>query len=179
MKIFINPGHDVELDSGAVNPASGLREADVVLAVGKLLNDYLQTAGCETYLLQNDDLNQVCAIANSWPTDLFVSLHCNAFNCLARGTETLIYSMGSESEVLARCVQNGLYDTLSKIDQSLPDRGLKERPGLAVLKYTNMPAILVEIAFIDNADDVILLENYQDTIARAIARGITDYQKAK
>ena len=38
-----------------------------------------------------------------------------------------------------------------------------------------MPAILIEMGFIDNDHDVILLENKQDAIAKAIARGVTDY----
>ena len=38
-----------------------------------------------------------------------------------------------------------------------------------------MPAVLVEVAFISNEDDVQLLVNNQDDIARAIARGVTDY----
>ena len=48
-------------------------------------------------------------------------------------------------------------------------------PGLIVLKHTDMPACLVETAFIDNDDDTALLTNKQDDFARAIARGITDY----
>ena len=52
---------------------------------------------------------------------------------------------------------------------------MKERPNLSVLRNTDMPAILIEIGFIDNDHDVILLENKQDAIAKAIARGVTDY----
>ena len=43
------------------------------------------------------------------------------------------------------------------------------------MRNTDMPAILVEMGFIDNDHDVILLENKQDAIAKAIARGVTDY----
>ena len=60
------------------------------------------------------------------------------------------------------------------------DRGTKgARPGtngLYVLTNTNATAVLVELAFISNQDDVILLEENQDDFARAIASGITDYQ---
>ena len=56
------------------------------------------------------------------------------------------------------------------------DRGLKDRPNLYVLKHTDMPAILVETAFIDNEEDAELLRNRQDAFARAIARGVTDYE---
>ena len=62
MKVFINPGHDVALDSGAVNPVYGTRECDVAHDAGKMLARYLETAGCEVRTLQNDDLGLVCAI---------------------------------------------------------------------------------------------------------------------
>ena len=47
--------------------------------------------------------------------------------------------------------------------------------GLYVLSNTDMPAVLVELAFISNAEDVVLLTEQQDEFARAIARGVTDY----
>lgn len=53
--------------------------------------------------------------------------------------------------------------------------GTLSRPGLAVLRETDMPAVLVETAFITNEEDVQLLMNQKDEFARAIARGVTDY----
>ena len=50
-------------------------------------------------------------------------------------------------------------------------------PQLVVLKHTDMPAVLVETAFIDNDADAALLVDKEDEFARAIARGITDYQQ--
>ena len=40
-----------------------------------------------------------------------------------------------------------------------------------------MPAVLVELAFITNPDDEEILANAQDALARAVARGITDYEQ--
>lgn len=56
------------------------------------------------------------------------------------------------------------------------DRGVKEMPQLIVLKHTDMPAVLVETAFIDNDDDADLLATRSDDLAATIARGVTDYQ---
>lgn len=53
---------------------------------------------------------------------------------------------------------------------------MKTRPGLIVLKDTTMPSVLVETAFISNFEDVEKLVTHQDDFARAIARGITDYE---
>jgi N-acetylmuramoyl-L-alanine amidase len=182
MKVFINPGHMPGVDSGATNPNSGLRECDVALAVAKLVEYYLKNADCEVMRLQSDNLNgessaypNVCRTANEWGADVFVSLHCNAFDGYARGIETLMFNFGSEAERLAACVHKQLVDTEQSIDPYIPDRGLKERPNLSVLRNTDMPAILIEMGFIDNDHDVILLEHKQDAIAKAIARGVTDY----
>lgn len=179
-KVFINPGHCPGVDPGAINNELGITEADIVHDIGTMVTDYLDKAGCEVTLLQSDNLYYdgegecVVVAANSWNADVFVSLHCNAFNGTAKGTETCIYKLNSESERLGRCIQNQIVNSLGTVD-----RGLKERPGLVVLNSTNMPAVLVEIAFIDNADDAGVLMNCKDAIARAIARGVTDYLLGK
>lgn len=179
-RVFINPGHCPGVDAGAVNNALGITEADIVHDIGTRVTDYLDKAGCEVMLLQSNNLNgeapgeNICATANYWPADIFVSLHCNAFNGNANGTETCVYSLYGESAKLGQCIQSQLVNSLGTID-----RGLKERTGLAVLKATTMPAALVEIAFIDNADDAGVLMNCKEAIARAIARGVTDYLSGK
>ena len=168
MKVFINPGHDINLDSGAVNPVYGTRECDVARDAGKMLARYLETAGCEVRTLQDDDLSLVCAESNNWGADVFVSLHCNAFNTVARGTETLYKSFNGQQ--LAQCIQGQIINSINTVD-----RGVKKRDGLWVLNGTDAVAVLVEMAFIDNEYDHSLLMNDLDTIVRAIARGITDY----
>lgn len=136
-----------------------------------------QAARCSSYkviiwLGETPDLPCVVDTANAWPADVFVSLHCNADSGCARGTETLIYANDSGlSPQLAACIQSQIVQSLDTVD-----RGLKERPNLIVLKDTTMPAVLVETAFIDNEDDAALLTNNADDFARAIARGITDFE---
>ena len=186
MKVFINPGHDTTYDSGAVNPNTGLRECDVAAEVGALVVDYLEAAGCECQIMQSDNLAPtpagrssyddrqgatVTETANDWGADVFVSIHCNAANTEARGTEVECYGSG-EGELLAQCIQSQIVDSLGTVD-----RGVKYMPQLLVLKYTDMPAVLVETAFIDNDEDAELLAGKTDEFARAIARGVTDYEQ--
>lgn len=168
MKVCINPGHDVNLDSGAVNPRTGRRECDVALEAGQLLQTYLNQAGCQTVLVQDDDLSYVCHVSDDFNADIFVSLHCNAFNTQARGTETLYKSFNGQR--LANDIQSQIIRSINTVD-----RGVKKRDDLWVLNGTNAVAVLVEMAFIDNDDDLEMLNNDLDTIVRAIARGITDY----
>lgn len=168
MRVFINPGHDIDLDSGAVNPNYGTRECDVARDAGKMLARYLQTAGCEVRTLQSDDLGLVCETSNEWGADIFVSLHCNAFNTVARGTETLYKSYNGQQ--LAQLIQDQIINSINTVD-----RGIKKRDDLWVLNGTDAVAVLVEMAFIDNDEDLEILNNDLDTIVRAIARGITDF----
>lgn len=179
MKVFLNPGHDEldlkgtpDYDPGACNDSLGLRENEIALAVGRLVEKYLTIAGCEVKLLQSESLSGICWAANAWNADIFVSIHCNAFNGAARGVETLTYPDDIEGRRLAECIQNQITDTFDE----LSNRGIKERDNLAVLRGTDMPAVLVELAFIDHLKDALLLRDRQDDFARAVARGITDYQ---
>ena len=185
MKVFINPGHSPggKPDPGAVNEQAELRECDLALIIGQKVRLYLEQAGCETRLLQSDNLLGegdgpcVTGKANAWAADLFVSVHCNAAQGEARGTEVLCYAVDSAGGMLASCIRWRLTGRIQAIDAAFRDRGVKERPDLAVLRATSMPAVLVETAFIDNMEDAWLLAKYPDEFARAIACGVTDYER--
>ena len=172
MKVFINPGHDPRVDSGATNPHYGTRECDVARQAGEMLADYLSNAGCIVKIMQDDDLDMVCATSNEWGADLFVSLHCNACNDHnARGTETWYKSFNGPR--LANYIQSQIIRSTNTID-----RGVKQSDRLWVLRSTDAVAVLVEMAFIDNDDDLEFMTENLDKIVRAIARGITDYEVA-
>lgn len=178
LKIFVNPGHDIDLDPGAC--ANGLREVDIALAIGKQLKQIMEGIGYPCEILQSDSLNgetpskpNVCYTANNSGADIFISIHCNsAASASAKGTETLIYSAGGEAELLAKCIQSQIVNSLGTVD-----RGIKERPDLCVLRNTVMPAVLVETAFISNEEDAYKLQLRQYAFASAIARGVTDFEK--
>ena len=189
MKVFVNPGHDLDYDSGAVSPRTGLRECEVAAHVGALVKHYLEAAGCTCKLMQSDNLAPtstgrsryadrqgptVTETANNWDADIFVSIHCNSAEAEeACGTETFAYDLdGGEGEKRATCIQDQIVDALNSVD-----RGVKANPELFVLKYTGMPAVLVELGFISNERDEELLTTRQDDFARAIARGVTDYEQ--
>ncbi|MFR1620966.1 N-acetylmuramoyl-L-alanine amidase family protein [Megamonas funiformis] len=178
LKIFINPGHDMDLDPGAC--ANNIREVDIALAIGEKLKKTMEVIGYPCQLLQSDNLNgetkgkpNVCATANNSGADIFVSIHCNsAANTSAKGTETLVYSTSGKAELLAKCIQTQIVNSLNMVD-----RGIKVRPDLCVLRETTMPAVLVEAAFISNQEDAYKLMYRIEEFANAIARGITDAEK--
>lgn len=168
MRIFINPGHSIEVDPGATG--YNLEEAQVALNIGNYLKPILESVGYEVQSIQDDSLSYVCDSANNWGADLFVSIHCNAFNGVAKGTECLYYPGSTKSKKLSQCIQTKLVNYFGTVD-----RGIKERPNLYVLNSTDMPATLIETAFIDEYSDNQLLANRQEEFAKVIAEGIVDY----
>ena len=175
MKVFLNPGH---APNGNPDPGAcgyGLRECDVAKNVTDLVAGYLAAAGVEVVgSLQSDSLHEVVTASNRADADVFISIHCNACNGSANGTEVWHYYGSGEGEKLADCIQNQIVDALGTVDRGV--KGAKPGVnGLYVLNNTDAVAVLVELAFIDNESDATLLRERQDEFARAIARGVTDY----
>ena len=175
MKIFINPGHapDPLDDPGAVNARLGLKESIVARRIGERTATYLANVGYEVKVFQFDGLKEICNEANRWDADLFVSIHCNAANGIARGTETFYARYSKAGHRLAEYINDQIVGSIER-DYPYWNRGAKEA-GYYVLMNTEMPAVLVETAFIDNDSDAEILIEQEDEFARAIARGITDY----
>ncbi len=184
MKIFLDPGHNY---SGSDTGASGygLREEIVTFDIAVYLRNLLINAGHEVKMSRNSvtdnvgngtvtsSLNERARMSNDWGADLFISIHCNAFDKTARGTETLVYSLNSKAATTAAKVQQSIVDKLGTTD-----RGVKARSELVVLKNTSAPALLIETAFVDNENDAWLLKTRQEDFAKAIFEGITN-TKAK
>jgi N-acetylmuramoyl-L-alanine amidase len=171
MKIAVNGGHCPGLDNGAIG-ASGLHEAVVVCDIMKKVAQYLRAVGYQVLEIQENVVGQILQSANDFGSDLFVAIHCDsAENIFAQGTETFCYEFGGEAEKLARCIQSQIITNLGSVD-----RGIK-KANLEVLKETICPSVLIEVGFISNSYDEIMLANpvKRNQFAAAIARGITDY----
>lgn len=175
MKVVIDPGHSGPVEPGAC--ARGVRECDVVLAIAKLLAEQLYEQGYEALLTRNgniesDGLLFRSELANANQADLFISIHANsATNHAAHGTEVYHYPGSEQGQRLARLIQSQLVAELKTAD-----RGVKEA-NFRVLRETECPAVLVEVAFISNEKNRELLTRYicQLGAAIAIAGGINRY----
>lgn len=171
MRIVIDPGHGGS-DPGAVGP-NGLKEAHVNLAIALKVAEKLRKTGVEVKLTRSSDvfidLQPRCDIANSFGADYFVSIHCNSAGTPeAKGTETYCYKFGGQGEILAKAIQTELIAATGRAN-----RGVKTA-NYYVLRRTNMPAVLTELAFISNPEEERLLADpaYQEKCAAAIAKAI-------
>lgn len=115
----------------------------------------------------NGELSQGVAKANAQAIDLFCSLHMNAYNGSAHGTECWIYSTSSKSKPAAQRIVANL------ASMGLTNRGVKTSTKYYELRNTVAPAIIIETGFCDNAGDANLINHNLDKVARVIAEGIT------
>lgn len=118
------------------------------------------------------ELREECRIANASGADLFIAVHFNAGG--GTGTEVWHYPY-SIAETCAREVSRELASALG-----LPNRGAKSTAGLYVLNHTEMPAILIEVCFVDNeADADAWHATSWDALCGAVVRGLGGDYKNK
>lgn len=113
------------------------------------------------------ELSRGVAKANEQNVNIFCSLHMNACNGSAHGTECWIYSSSSKSKAAAQRIVGNL------AAMGLTNRGVKTSTKYYELKNTVAPAIIIETGFCDNAGDANLITHNLDKVAIAIAEGIT------
>lgn len=168
-RVILDAGH------GGAEPGatySGRQEKtdtlNLTLKVGRLLAE----KGIDVVYTRVDDTYQSpyekAEIANRSGADYFVSIHRNAMPVpgTASGSQVLVYEKNGAARQMAEDINRNLQKA------GFADLGIIERPGLVVLRETEMSAVLVEAGFIDNEADNRLFDQNIDGIARAIADGI-------
>lgn len=168
--IVIDAGHG-GYDSGA--SYQGRKEKDdalrLCLAVGRILTDN----GYHVIYNRTTDVYQSpfekAQIANQSGADYFISLHRN-FGTMPNsrsGVRSLVFA---ENDEISNHIGQAINERLMQI--GFQDLGIEARPNLVVLRRTNMPAVLVEVGFIDTEADNALFDSRFEEIAQAIAAGI-------
>ena len=182
IKIYIDQGHNpVNPNAGA--EGNGLREQNIVYRIGQELATLLRrderfdvrlsrpTADTQIGSSLSESLSTRVSDANSWGADYFLSLHTNASDIpSASGVEAYAYSRPSQAFSLGEQI----VQSISNIT-GLPNRGMKVRTNLYVLRRTAMPAVLIELGFITNAGDAALMSQQPQLFAQGIYRGLLQY----
>lgn len=176
MRINIHAGHNPDgmTACGAVGLIRESTEAravkDRVAAQLTAMGHTVHDCTCNNGAGKEDVLRRIVAACNAHAVDLDVSIHFNAgaqgqLDGKTTGTEVLVYGKASKAVPWAQQIA----DSIAALGYR--NRGVKERPGLYVLKHTKAPALLVECCFVDDPDDVALYN--ADRMAAAIVAGIT------
>lgn len=169
VSIVIDAGHG-GYDNGA--SYQGMREKDQVLRLALAVGEILQQDGIQVYYTRTTDVYQSpfekAQIANQIGADYFVSLHRNssANPNMYQGVQTLVY----EENQVVNNIANKVNQQLEQI--GFQNLGIEERPGLVVLRRTEMPAVLIEVGFINSDVDNQIFDQNFEKIALSIAKGI-------
>lgn len=168
--ITLDAGHGGS-DPGAV--FNGRQEKDDTLALTLAVGDILESYGFIVNYTRTTDIYESpykkAQEGNEANSDYFVSIHRNSslYPNQYNGVETLVYN---ENSIAGRMAQN-INEMLQSI--GFQNLGVEERKRLIVLNSTRMPAVLVEVGFINSDRDNTLLDSEFDAVAYAIADGIT------
>ena len=167
--VTIDPGH------GGIDPGcgeEGALEKDIVLPISMALKELLEQAGVTVVMTRQTDetlsLDKRAEIANAAGSDLFVSVHCNAFEGAARGMDCY-YHKSEQAKALAQLI----------LDKAA-ELGIKARSvqknNYQVLWDTDMTAVLVETGFLTDPEECALLSSpdYRRQIAKAIAAAVLE-----
>ncbi len=183
IKIFIDQGHNPSgyFNSGA--EGNGLTESEVNYQVGIYLQNILNNdprfearvsrPEPDTVLGWNNtsSLAARVAMANDWPADYFISIHCNSNpNPAINGTEVYIYQYYTQAQWLAEQLMEGITQMVGT-----NNNGIRENPSLYVLRNADMPANLVELGYLTNYSDAIKLRDNQYQFAYGIYLGFMRY----
>lgn len=182
IKIYIDQGHNPSSPNAGAE-GNGFVEQDLTYEIGIRLANLLRSNGNfdvrvsrptpQSSLGTSNSTSLRARVdgANAFGADYFVSLHANASsNPAVSGSEALVYSSPSVASELGE----DILLWLNRIT-GLRNRGIVNRPGLYVLRKTQMPAVLIEMGFISNLNDATLMNNSPELFAEGIYNGILQY----
>lgn len=172
--VVLDAGHG-GYDQGATY--NGRIEKNDNLALTLAVGEILQRNGVNVIYTRTDDVYetplQKANEANAANADYFVSIHRNSTpvpNSYS-GVESLVYSKSGRAYELA----TNINEQLNSIGMN--NLGINERKNLVVLRRTNMPAVLLEIGYVNTDADNTFFDTNFDRIANAIAQGILETVK--
>ncbi|AWE06356.1 N-acetylmuramoyl-L-alanine amidase [Lysinibacillus sp. 2017] len=175
--IVIDPGHGGK-DPGAVSGQAV--EKSIVFKVTQLVKQKLEADGAKVLLTRTGDtypsLDDRTKFASANYGEMFISIHANAASSTsAKGTETFYSVTSNDNEkedfVLASNINNQIVK-----NASMNNRGVK-RADYVVVKGLTIPAVLVELGFVTNAEDrsKLIDDKYIEIFAQSIYNGIVEY----
>ena len=168
-KIVLDAGHGGG-DPGAVY--QGRQEKDDTLKLTMAVGEILERNGIDVVYTRTEDIYQTpfekAKLANESGADYFISFHRNSSprDNQYQGAEVLVYDRSGIKYEMAENILGALGEV------GFREIGVKERPGLVVLRRTKMPALLVEAGFLNTDSDNEIFDQQFDDMAEAIAGAI-------
>lgn len=186
--VVLDPGHG-GYDPGAITQ-QGIYEKEINLRIATRVEQLLKPSGIKVFLTRDEDedyvppgvkgreskkqidLNYRIAMAKQAGADIFVSIHVNASSGAPKsGAETFYHVKSEKGKRLAESIQA----ELTKIPGM--NRRIAKPGDFYIINNTSMPAVIVEVGYMNNANELKKLQQawYQEQLAHAIAKGIGNY----
>ncbi len=170
-KVILDAGHGGQ-EPGAMY--EGRKEKDDTLRLALAVGQILEDNGVDVAFTRTEDVYDTpfekAQIANREGGDFLISFHRNSSPQANQysGVESLIFNRSGEKVAMAENINRQLEQV------GFRDLGVRERPGLVILRRSRMPAVLVETGFLNTDADNELFDTRFDEIAQAIADGILE-----
>lgn len=184
--LFVDAGHGGRDTGAQFTLADGtvVREKDIVLPISQMVSQMLASDGATTVLTRDGDfdpgLYARAEMANNSSAHFFLSIHANSNQVVDSMSGTFVYYHADDmdSKVLAECIAT----EIEKVS-GLPNHGARSdytlypNKGLAVLRTAKMPAVLIEVAYLNHAKDrqLLMQPEFRKRIAEAIVKGVKVY----
>lgn len=177
--MVLDAGHGGK-DKGTTG-TNGVDEKDLNLRIAKKISELAGQYNIQVILTRKGDdyptLEERAKMAMTHKADIFLSIHIN-------GEDGVLNGNGYEIIVDRKSPQYANSNVLASAI-SAEMQGLKIQPrfvekGLYVLKNVNMPAVLIECGYINNAKEMEMLKDTKlEMLCRSILMGVVDYENSK
>lgn len=183
--VVLDPGHG-GMDAGKIG-VNGAEEKEINLDISLKIKKFLEENDISVIMIresderladtQKGDLKERVRIMNEERPELVVSIHQNSYQGAdVRGPQVFYYTDSDTGRSAAEMIQselNGIEPAYS--------REAKANTSYYILKNSEVPVIIAECGFLSNAEEAenLINEEYQETVANAVARGIQKYIESK
>jgi len=175
LTVVLDPGHGGD-DVGSLDNTETIYEKTLTLATAKTVKKTLEAAGINVIMTRTKDseytrLAKVAEITNNANANLFISFHYDNYDYANQAEGYTTYYYYDHSEAFANTIHTQL-----AANNSLSDRGVQVA-NYMVLRNTFVPGILLELGYLNNDNDLAIMNtaNYRQMVADAILAGIENY----
>lgn len=154
---------------GAENKSSGLTEYAFNEKLAMEIEE--EVDGVEVQRVYRRTYETLPGDINALGPDFIISLHCNAFNSAASGTEVLYYHRSEKGKQIAGILNEKLVRALGLNNRGIRPKSAEDRGGY-LLKATAAPCLIAEPFFLDNDGDLSVATEKRHLLVSAYAGGI-------
>ena len=176
--VCLDPGHGGN-DRGTSWEERLEKEDNLRMALA--LKEALEEENIYVLLTRSDDtevsLEDRVAFANENGADLYLSLHRNSAEDACGVELWLAEAASAQSQELAELLRSALVSVGVQNDRGVRYGTQSGVGSYYVLQYTAMPAVLLELGFIQDEEDNRLFDDYMEDYARAMAQAVAAYWK--